>query len=237
MPGISSPISILIVDDNPGDVNIAMMALQASGRWFEFQAASSLTETKAILAVKCPRVILLDLALRDSHGFETIDEVIAACPVTPVIVVCGINDPLDFGTRAIARGAAAYISKDEVEREPGRLVEKVVHAIERVEWQREREAILAEQRQLESDNAETESLFRVAEEALTQARRILSRHALDGGTGGRQVRQQEADAGRARATGVVDVDGSVHGGERSAEGDGDARRDPTGDQERSAVPE
>jgi signal transduction histidine kinase len=61
-----------------------------------------------------PDVVLLDLSLPDSHGFETFERVHAAEPETPVVVLSGLDDEA-LAVRAVHDGAQDYLVKGQVD--------------------------------------------------------------------------------------------------------------------------
>src|SRR3990167_6118632 len=55
--------------------------------------------------------LLVDLALPDSHGIDTFDQLFATAPQVPILTLCGVEDE-GLASLAVARGAEGYLSKD-----------------------------------------------------------------------------------------------------------------------------
>jgi len=65
-------INILLIEDNPGDVRLVReMLAEKVGRLFDVQSVDRLATGLAHLAAGGIDVMLLDLALSDSQGFDT----------------------------------------------------------------------------------------------------------------------------------------------------------------------
>lgn len=119
-------ICVLLVEDNPGDVRLLQVAL--SGRDFEFVHVPSLAEAQQKLAENRFGVILLDLNLPDSSGFETVSRVLHYAPQTPIVVLTGLHDE-DLGAQIIRAGAQDYLTKGDYDT---RLLTRTIrYAIER----------------------------------------------------------------------------------------------------------
>ena len=99
------PIHLLIVEDNPGDVLLLQSMLERSypGQYTTVPAAT-LEEAREALARQTFDVVLLDLALPDSAGLETVDRVSAAAPSVPIVVLTGLADE-EVGLETVRHGA------------------------------------------------------------------------------------------------------------------------------------
>ena len=86
----TKPIGILLIEDNPGDARIVKEFLKESGDTrFNVTCRSNLSEGMAAIAQIEFDVVLLDLALPDSLGFNTFRELRAKAPTIPIIVLTG----------------------------------------------------------------------------------------------------------------------------------------------------
>ena len=105
-------IRILLVDDDPGDVRLAKLALADPPPSLEFviETAPTLTQALALLKERDFDLVLLDLGLPDSRGFSTLKQVHAACPHVSIVVLTGLADE-DAGVMAIKEGADDYLVK------------------------------------------------------------------------------------------------------------------------------
>jgi len=102
---------ILLVEDNPGDVRLVEIFLGESDlRDNEIVNERTLAGAIKALDDSLFDVVLLDFNLLDSHGFETLDNLLAAHPKANVIVFTGMEDK-NFGIRALQAGAQDYLVK------------------------------------------------------------------------------------------------------------------------------
>jgi len=113
-------LSILLVEDNPGDATLFEHHLRSSGS-DSFPPASvthvdSLAEAAASLETEGYDVVLLDLGLPNSSGLSTLDRYneLDGVDHIPVIVLTGLRDD-DAAVEAIERGAQDYLVKDTVD--------------------------------------------------------------------------------------------------------------------------
>jgi DNA-binding response OmpR family regulator len=122
-------INILLIEDNPRDVGlIEKMLLIAKAMAFNLTHATTLAAGLAQLTLKDIDAILLDLKLADSEGLDTLTQVQAHAPETPVVVLTGLDDEAS-GLKAVQQGAQDYLIKDEVS---GPLLQRAIrYAIER----------------------------------------------------------------------------------------------------------
>lgn len=110
-------LSILIVEDEPGDHALVVSYLQHKG--FRCGAgvpslvwAKSLGEALAAARDTPFDMVLLDLSLPDSTGVKTVSAMTAYLPGTPVVVLNG-NDDEELAMAALGAGAQDYLVKGE----------------------------------------------------------------------------------------------------------------------------
>lgn len=126
-----APIRALLVEDNPGDARlIREMVREARGGRVQVahaerlaSAIERLADPEAVL-----EVVLLDLSLPDSQGFETFTRLRAAAPLVPIVVLSGLDDET-VALRAVQAGAQDYLVKGHVDGDT--LVRALRYAIER----------------------------------------------------------------------------------------------------------
>lgn len=130
------PIRILFIEDDPGYARLIRETLKECGRAvFEPTHVTKIASAIKQLKSETYDVILLDLNLPDSWGFETFETVRAASPSTPVVVLTGMTDE-EIGIMAVQKGAQDYLGKGEVE---GNLLARTIHfALERKRMDTER---------------------------------------------------------------------------------------------------
>ena len=123
------PIQLLLLEDNPGDARLIRELLkEVTGGVFDVTQAGRLGEAKAAAAGREFDIILTDLTLPDSHGLEAFRSLCAIAPMTPVVVLSGVDDE-DLAISAVREGAQDYLAKSRLE--PHLLGRSIRYAIER----------------------------------------------------------------------------------------------------------
>ncbi|HEX7403754.1 MAG TPA: diguanylate cyclase, partial [Usitatibacter sp.] len=129
--------SVLLIEDNPGDVRlIREMLAEEEGAPFVLTHADRLSRGIEVLAQKTTELVLLDLSLPDSHGLDTFSKVYAHSPKVPIIVLSG-NDDQQLALYAVKSGAQDYLVKGKIDREL--LMKAMQYSIERKRYQEELE--------------------------------------------------------------------------------------------------
>ena len=130
-------IQVLLVEDSPTDALVVQDELaHAKGARFSVVHIGQLNEALAHLQAQSFDVVLLDLSLPDSHGFETFVRLHAASEV-PVVVLSGRADE-ELAVKAVHAGAQDYLVKGHMGEDV--LPRSIRYAIERQRAER----ILAE---------------------------------------------------------------------------------------------
>jgi PAS domain S-box-containing protein len=122
-------IKALIVEDNRSDSRLIQLELdQISISGIEIDIAARLDEAVRKLQDSQFDVVLLDLNLPDSAGFETITRIRKEAPPVPIIVLTGAGDDA-AGVEAIHLGVQDYLVKGETD---GKTLWRAIHyAVER----------------------------------------------------------------------------------------------------------
>lgn len=122
-------INVLLVEDNPGDVFLLHEFLKdVTTVLVELMPVERLSEALNCLSKENFDVILLDLSLPDSQGWETFVTTHCHAKATPIIVLTGIDDET-LAMRAMQEGAQDYLVKGQVTGDL--LVRSMRYAIER----------------------------------------------------------------------------------------------------------
>ncbi len=123
-PGVPTPIRVLIADDHKLVCIGLRMVLERAG--FDVVGEAS-TGRQAVERARelDPQVILLDIIMPDMDGLQALAALRASMPHTSVIMSTAYARP-DFLARAIAAGAAGYITKDDDPASIPRIVRSVV---------------------------------------------------------------------------------------------------------------
>jgi signal transduction histidine kinase len=111
----TTPLTALLVEDNPTDAERISLVLQPGSLGAEVTPLRVIQRGRvdsacAALTYWPVDVVLLDLTLPDSKGFEALHRVRAAAPQTPVVVISSVADPA-LALEAIRAGAQDYIVK------------------------------------------------------------------------------------------------------------------------------
>ena len=123
------PVSILLVEDNPGDKRLICEMLNEAGSvTFDLKYADRLQAALGHLDENRVEVILLDLGLPDSQGLETLSKIYTHVPEVPIVVLTGLNDEM-LGVQAVNKGAQDYLIKGQVD--TNLLARTLRYAIER----------------------------------------------------------------------------------------------------------
>lgn len=133
-------ISILIVEDNTGDIILVKEYLSEKKSFtFTLHETESLSSALELLSQHDFDIVLLDLSLPDSTGLETLRKLIAHSPEIPVIVLTGLQDE-KTARLAVRYGAQDYLNKQFIS--PAILTRSLIYAIERKKSMQEKEELL-----------------------------------------------------------------------------------------------
>lgn len=112
----SQCIKVLLIEDNPGDIRlIKELFSECVPSSFDLRSAESLANSFEILDREEIDIILLDLSLPDSQGFETFTRVHDQTPEIPIIILTGFDDD-SLAIKAVRDGAQDYLVKGHVSR-------------------------------------------------------------------------------------------------------------------------
>jgi DNA-binding NtrC family response regulator len=110
---IEGPITVLLIEDNPGDTELVREALaDAHPARFLLLQAGRLAAGLEQLDGRDVDAVLLDLSLPDSQGLATYATVHARAPHVPIVVLSGLGDET-VAVEAVLRGAQDYLVKGQ----------------------------------------------------------------------------------------------------------------------------
>jgi two-component system cell cycle response regulator len=122
-------INVLFIEDNPGDVRLVKeMLAGVRDIQFELECSSQLEVGLKRIARGGINIILLDLGLPDSQGFDTFNRVRAQAAGVPIILLTGLNDK-ELAFKAAQEGAQDYLVKGQLD--GNLLIHSIRYAIER----------------------------------------------------------------------------------------------------------
>lgn len=126
---MSDRVEVLLIEDNPVHMrlieNLLKRGLELN---FEVRIAERVDQGLALFEEKPADVILLDLMLPDSEGFETFLKVKGRVEPTPIVILTGLDD-MQLAVRAVESGAQDFLVKSQLN---GELLSRSVrYALER----------------------------------------------------------------------------------------------------------
>jgi DNA-binding NtrC family response regulator len=101
-------ISLLIIDDNPGSVELLHAALQQDG--VEILTATDPEDGLDLVFSKHPQVVLTDLVMPKMSGMEVVERIMDFDPSTDVILMTA-HYSTESAVEAIKKGASDYLNK------------------------------------------------------------------------------------------------------------------------------
>jgi PAS domain S-box-containing protein len=126
---MNDALKVLLIEDNPGDARLIRETLMSEkAGLFHLESVDRLSAGLQKLSAQKIDVILLDLGLPDSQGFDTFLKVKILAPHIPVVILSGLNDE-ELAARAVREGAQDYLVKGKVDN--NLLVRSLRYAIER----------------------------------------------------------------------------------------------------------
>lgn len=119
-------VRFLIVDDHPLFREALQLAIQQAYEEAEIVEASSIAAAQETLASEQAfDLVLLDLSMPGTRGFDGLIELRAARPKQPILVVSAHEDPRIIH-EAMSCGAAGYISKSVKKRDLSEAIQDVM---------------------------------------------------------------------------------------------------------------
>ncbi len=124
-------LSVLLVEDNPGDQLIMKeRLLDADTLAFSMKVCSRLSEALEVLNDEDFDIVILDPGLPDSTGLDSLKCIRKKNTSIPVIILT-ITDSDETGLEAIKYGAQDFLNKNELQ--PQSLIKSIMYAISRNE--------------------------------------------------------------------------------------------------------
>ena len=121
-------MNVLLVEDNPVDARMVRALLRAPSAALRCGHVTRLAEALEHLKTEQPDVILLDLNLDDSCGYETFHRMRQAGPKAAILVLSGSDDE-ELAIRTVREGAQDYLVKGSFD---GKLLLRAIrYALER----------------------------------------------------------------------------------------------------------
>lgn len=105
-------ITVLLVEDNPGDARLLREMLRDPG--YEVRAVQSCRAAEDFLGDTPADIVLLDLGLPDADGIESLQAVRSTASRVPVVVLTGRDDEA-LAVQALNEGAQDYLVKGQID--------------------------------------------------------------------------------------------------------------------------
>jgi signal transduction histidine kinase/DNA-binding response OmpR family regulator/GAF domain-containing protein len=171
----SETMKVLLIEDNPGDARLIQeMVSEANGAMFDLKRVDRLsTGLKHLVTAGDIDLVLLDLELPDSSGFDTFTDLQAQAPEVAIVVLTGLEDETTEN-KALQAGAQDYLSKNQLD--SNSLMRSMRYAIERKKAERRIEHLnsvlkaIGNVNQLIMVEKDRDSLLQKACDALLEAR-------------------------------------------------------------------
>jgi len=111
----TSAVSLLLIEDNPGDARLLREMLNEQGvNKTKLVIVPSLGDAEKHLADHKVDIILLDLGLPDAQGLEAVRRARAAASSIPLVVLTGRDDET-LALHSLQQGAQDYLVKGQIE--------------------------------------------------------------------------------------------------------------------------
>ncbi|RAL22413.1 glutamate dehydrogenase [Lujinxingia litoralis] len=126
---MSDRVEVLVIEDNPVHMRLIESLLKRGLELrFNVRIADRVDQGLALYEEKPADVVLLDLMLPDSEGFDTFTRVKGRVDPTPIVILTGLDD-MQLAVRAVESGAQDYLVKSQIN---GELLSRSVrYALER----------------------------------------------------------------------------------------------------------
>ncbi len=107
-PGRRPEVSLLVIDDNPGSVELVSAAVAQSG--LEILTASDPEEGLDLFRKWRPQIVLTDLMMPRLTGMEVLERIMEVDPATDVILMSA-HYSTESAVEAVKKGASDYLNK------------------------------------------------------------------------------------------------------------------------------
>src|SRR5664279_4709397 len=134
-------LSIILIEDSAEDAQLVREMLDDRGYDYVLKRTDRLSSGLRLLEEEFFDVVLLDLGLPDSAGFDALTQIRNQAPPLPIIILTGLSDEA-LAVKAISLGAQDYLVKGNFAADA--LYRSISHSIERQRLETERERLILE---------------------------------------------------------------------------------------------
>ena len=128
-------LSIMLIEDSAEDAQLVREMLDDRGYDYVLKRTDRLSSGLRLLEEEFFNVVLLDLGLPDSAGFDALTQIRNQAPPLPIIILTGLSDEA-LAVKAISLGAQDYLVKgnerQRLETERERLILELQEALSKV---------------------------------------------------------------------------------------------------------
>ncbi|MEC3966930.1 response regulator [Flagellimonas halotolerans] len=125
----NQPLSILVIEDNPGDfmlIDDYLIEKFSAIRVIHKETfESAITDIKSFANID---IILLDLILPDLKGEQLVEKVQEVSGNIPIIILTGYSD-IELARKILSKGVSDFLIKDEIS--PEIIYKSIIYALER----------------------------------------------------------------------------------------------------------
>ncbi len=107
-PDAGALISLLVIDDNPGSVELLSSAVAQPG--LEILTASDPEEGLTLFRHRRPQIVLTDLTMPRMSGMDVLERIMEVDPATDVILMSA-HYSTESAVEAVKKGASDYLNK------------------------------------------------------------------------------------------------------------------------------
>jgi len=107
-PALKPAISLLVIDDNPGSLELVSDAVAQPG--LEILTASAPEEGLNLFRHRRPQIVLTDLMMPRMNGIEVLERIMEVDPATEVILMSA-HYSTESAVEAVKKGASDYLNK------------------------------------------------------------------------------------------------------------------------------
>lgn len=141
---MKSPIQIILIEDDPNDVEILRYELKKGGLSFNLFIVDNETKFRDALVQVHPDIVISDYSLPMFSGQLALEITKSLFPDVPFLIVSGVIGE-DVAIQLIKAGSSDYLLKDKL----GRLCTSILHALKEAEEHSEKNRMLMELKESE----------------------------------------------------------------------------------------
>lgn len=130
---LKSKIRTLMVDDSPEFLDVAKRFLGTDPSIEVVDQIKRGSEVIPAIQQYSPKVVLLDLAMPDVHGFDVLKEISSTIKPPPCVIVLTLHDNPEYRANAEALGADGFIYKSDLGMELLPMIHKLTAQKDRID--------------------------------------------------------------------------------------------------------